>query len=122
LCGFLIKIKPSFKYFFYCTLYNLKFLNSVFLKSDFVVFEKTLINRFADVKLKIYNLNRVCFSGMSPYTMGLTAHSPWKFRVPTGFGIHHAMNPDPYKGIFGGKKCRDSPIQTQRDCEFVLLL
>jgi 4-aminobutyrate aminotransferase-like enzyme len=57
------------------------------------------------------------FIGMSPYTMGLTAHSSWKFRVPAGFGIHHAMNPDPYKGIFGGKNCRDSPVQTQRNCE-----
>lgn len=24
------------------------------------------------------------------------------------------MNPDVYKGIFGG--CRDSPVQTDRDC------
>ena len=57
---------------------------------------------------------------MSPYTMGLTAHSPWKFKVPAGFGVHHTMNPDPYKGLFGGKNCRDSPVQTQRDCEFAL--
>lgn len=26
------------------------------------------------------------------------------------------MNPDPFKGIWGGKNCRDSPIQTTRDC------
>jgi len=49
--------------------------------------------------------------------MGLTAHSSWKFKVPTGFGIHHTMNPDPYKGIFGGKNCRDSPVQVLRNCK-----
>ena len=27
-----------------------------------------------------------------------------------------AMNPDPYQGLWGGKNCRDSPIQTTRDC------
>ena len=26
------------------------------------------------------------------------------------------MNPDPYRGIWGGKHCRDSPIQTTRTC------
>ena len=32
-------------------------------------------------------------------------------------GIHHIMNPDPYKGLFGGKHCRDSPIQVTRNCD-----
>ena len=27
------------------------------------------------------------------------------------------MNPDPYKGLFGGKHCRDSPIQVTRNCD-----
>ena len=27
---------------------------------------------------------RNAYHGMSPYTMGLTAHSTWKFSVPTG--------------------------------------
>lgn len=27
------------------------------------------------------------------------------------------MNPDPYNGIWGGKNCRDSPVQTTRNCE-----
>lgn len=26
------------------------------------------------------------------------------------------MNPDVYKGIWGGNKCRDSPVQTDRTC------
>lgn len=54
---------------------------------------------------------------MSPYTMGLTAHGPWTFKVPTAFGVHHVMNPDPYKGLFGGRKCRDSPVDIDRSCD-----
>ena len=26
------------------------------------------------------------------------------------------MNPDPYKGLFGGSYCRDSPVQALRQC------
>lgn len=26
------------------------------------------------------------------------------------------MNPDPFKGLWGGAKCRDSPVQTSRKC------
>jgi alanine-glyoxylate transaminase/(R)-3-amino-2-methylpropionate-pyruvate transaminase len=33
--------------------------------------------------------------------MGLTAHSTWKYSVPMGFGIHHALNPNPYRGPYG---------------------
>lgn len=56
------------------------------------------------------------YHGMSSQTMGLTSMSTWKYSVPSGFGIHHAMNPDVYNGIWGGKHCRDSPVQTNRDC------
>lgn len=44
---------------------------------------------------------RNAYHGMSPYTMGLTAHSTWKYNVPHGGGVHHAVNPDPYRGPFG---------------------
>jgi len=59
---------------------------------------------------------RNAYHGMSPATMGLTAHSTWRYNLPTSFGVHQAMNPDPYRGIWGGKHCRDSPIQTTRTC------
>lgn len=60
---------------------------------------------------------RNAYHGASPITMGLTAHSTWKFPLPlSSTGIHHAMNPDVYKGLWGGKYCRDSPIQTDRQC------
>ncbi len=44
--------------------------------------------------------------GASPYTLGLLGHSTWKNSVPSSFGHVHAMNPDPYTGLFGGKNCR----------------
>ncbi|KAG8225174.1 hypothetical protein J437_LFUL006699 [Ladona fulva] len=57
------------------------------------------------------------YHGMSPYVMGITALSTWKFNVPIGGGIQHTMNPDVYRGPWGGSKCRDSPIQTTRQCD-----
>ena len=36
--------------------------------------------------------------------------------MPSGFGISSVMNPDVYKGKWGGKNCRDGPAQTLRDC------
>ncbi|XP_058457742.1 alanine--glyoxylate aminotransferase 2, mitochondrial isoform X2 [Malaya genurostris] len=61
---------------------------------------------------------RNAFHGASPYTMGLTAHSTWRYPLPgISNGIIHAMNPDPYSGIWGGNNCRDSPVQTTRHCD-----
>ncbi|ESO84459.1 hypothetical protein LOTGIDRAFT_132142 [Lottia gigantea] len=60
---------------------------------------------------------RNAYHGASPYLMGLTAMSTWRFNTPTGFGIHQVMNPDPYRGPWGGKNCRDSISQTDRDCD-----
>lgn len=59
-----------------------------------------------------------CYHGVSGILQGLTALSAARFsNVPAGHFIHHAMCPDVFKGIWGGKKCRDSPVQTQRSCE-----
>ncbi|MBI3877792.1 MAG: aminotransferase class III-fold pyridoxal phosphate-dependent enzyme [Verrucomicrobia bacterium] len=41
------------------------------------------------------------YHGGSQSTMGLTAHSTWKFNVPHSFGIHHAVMPDTFRGQFG---------------------
>jgi alanine-glyoxylate transaminase/(R)-3-amino-2-methylpropionate-pyruvate transaminase len=43
---------------------------------------------------------RNCYHGGSMSTMGLTAHSSWKFNVPHSFGVHHALAPDPYRGPY----------------------
>lgn len=32
---------------------------------------------------------RNAYHGMSPYVMGITAHSTWKFEIPANQGIHH---------------------------------
>jgi len=47
---------------------------------------------------------RNAYHGGSQFTMGLTAHGTWKYPTPQGFGIHHALNPDPYRGPFASHK------------------
>jgi len=44
---------------------------------------------------------RNAYHGGSPSSMGLTAHSSWKFNVPHSFGVHHAIAPYPYRGPYG---------------------
>lgn len=36
---------------------------------------------------------RNAYHGMSPYTMGITNLSTWKYNIPTAFGIQTVMNP-----------------------------
>jgi len=33
--------------------------------------------------------------------MGTTGNRGWKFNVPHSFGVHHAITPDPYSGLWG---------------------
>ncbi|GJM88883.1 hypothetical protein PR202_ga05459 [Eleusine coracana subsp. coracana] len=40
------------------------------------------------------------YHGNAAGTMGATAQSNWKFNV-VQTGVHHALNPDPYRGAFG---------------------
>uniref|UniRef100_A0A452ZCH8 Uncharacterized protein n=1 Tax=Aegilops tauschii subsp. strangulata TaxID=200361 RepID=A0A452ZCH8_AEGTS len=40
------------------------------------------------------------YHGNAAATMGATAQSNWKFNV-VQTGVHHALNPDPYRGAFG---------------------
>ncbi len=44
---------------------------------------------------------RNSYHGGGASTMSLTAHHTWKFNVPHSFGVHHALTPDPYRGIYG---------------------
>ena len=44
---------------------------------------------------------RNAYHGGNASGMGLTAHSTWKFNIPHSFGVHHAMTPDPYRGVWG---------------------
>ncbi|OQR76350.1 alanine--glyoxylate aminotransferase 2 [Tropilaelaps mercedesae] len=60
---------------------------------------------------------RNAYHGMNPYCSSLCAVSSYKRPLPGNFGVHHAMNADPYRGLWGGKACRDGPIQTDRHCD-----
>jgi alanine-glyoxylate transaminase/(R)-3-amino-2-methylpropionate-pyruvate transaminase len=42
------------------------------------------------------------YHGGSPSSMGLTSHHTWKFPQQASQGVHHAMNPDPYRSPFAG--------------------
>ncbi|KAL4283992.1 hypothetical protein GQ457_16G028490 [Hibiscus cannabinus] len=42
------------------------------------------------------------YHGNAAGTMGATAQSIWKFNVIQS-GVHHAVNPDPYRGVFGSE-------------------
>jgi alanine-glyoxylate transaminase/(R)-3-amino-2-methylpropionate-pyruvate transaminase len=44
---------------------------------------------------------RNAYHGMSPSAMGLTAQHTWKYPVPQGMGIRHALNPNQYRGHWG---------------------
>jgi len=44
---------------------------------------------------------RNAFHGSIASTMGLTAHSTWKYNYPHSFGVQHAIAPDPYRGPWG---------------------
>lgn len=53
---------------------------------------------------------RNAYHGGIASAMGLTAHSTWKFNSPHSFGVHHARNPDPYRGPWGrDDQGRDDP-------------
>jgi len=41
------------------------------------------------------------YHGGNALTMGLTAHRTWKYNVPHSFGVHHAIVPDSYRGLWG---------------------
>jgi alanine-glyoxylate transaminase/(R)-3-amino-2-methylpropionate-pyruvate transaminase len=44
---------------------------------------------------------RNAYHGGSTLTMGATGNRGWKFNVPHSFGVHHAITPDPYRGVWG---------------------
>ncbi len=64
-------------------------------------------NDLAILMARIYTGNhdvialRNCYHGGSMFSMGLTSHHTWKFPVAQGFGVHHALCPDRYRGPWG---------------------
>ena len=55
------------------------------------------------------------YHGGSQSTMGLTSHHTWKFNVPHGFGVQHAILPDLYRGPHG----KDDPEAGRKYAEDV---
>jgi alanine-glyoxylate transaminase/(R)-3-amino-2-methylpropionate-pyruvate transaminase len=45
---------------------------------------------------------RNAYHGGNAIGMALTSHSTWKFNVPHSFGVHHAIAPDSYRGVYAG--------------------
>lgn len=97
-----------------------------YLQVVYVVNSGSEANDLALFLARLYTNNfeiisfRNCYHGMSPYMMGTTALSTWRYNVPVSFGVHHAMMPDVYNGIWGGKHCRHSLVQTTRHCDCCL--
>ncbi|KAI5072715.1 hypothetical protein GOP47_0013110 [Adiantum capillus-veneris] len=44
---------------------------------------------------------RNAYHGLSAATMGAAGLHTWKHGVAQGFGVHHALNPNPYRGVHG---------------------
>jgi alanine-glyoxylate transaminase/(R)-3-amino-2-methylpropionate-pyruvate transaminase len=57
------------------------------------------------------------YHGAGPFVTSLTSLSTWKYPVPGNSGFLQAINPDVYRGPWGGANCRDSIAQTQRSCQ-----
>jgi alanine-glyoxylate transaminase/(R)-3-amino-2-methylpropionate-pyruvate transaminase len=86
------------------------------LKVVYLVNSGSEANDLAILMARAYTQNydvvalRNAYHGGSAGTMGLTAHSTWKFNVPHSFGVHHALAPDPYRGPWG----HDDPLAGQK--------
>ena len=95
------------------------------LKCVYFVNSGTEANDMAMMMARLYTGNhellsfRNSYHGMSMATMGITGQGTWKYKLPgINMNVHNIMNPDPYRGIYGGNKCRDSPVQVLgRDCD-----
>src|SRR2546430_399137 len=76
------------------------------LKVCYFVNSGTEANDLALLMARAYTGNyyvvalRNAYHGGNVSGMGMTAHSTWKFNVPHSFGVHHAITPDPYRGLW----------------------
>ncbi|XP_044520323.1 alanine--glyoxylate aminotransferase 2, mitochondrial isoform X2 [Gracilinanus agilis] len=59
---------------------------------------------------------RGAYHGASPSTLGLTSVGAFKPRTASGSSCQTTMCPDVFRGPWGGSQCRDSLVQTIRQC------
>ena len=77
------------------------------LKCVYFVNSGSEANDLALLMARLYTGNfdiialRNAYHGGIASTMGLTAHSTWKFNAPHSYGVHHAIAPDRYRGPWG---------------------
>jgi alanine-glyoxylate transaminase / (R)-3-amino-2-methylpropionate-pyruvate transaminase len=77
------------------------------LKVAYFVNSGTEANELAFLMARLYSGNydmialRNAYHGISESTLGALGLHTWKYNVPSGFGVHHAMNPEKYRGKFG---------------------
>src|SRR5215468_9527464 len=77
------------------------------LKCVYFVNSGSEANDLALMMARLYTGNydvialRNAYHGDNASGMSVTAHSTWKFNVPHSFGVHHAVAPDPYRGLYG---------------------
>jgi alanine-glyoxylate transaminase/(R)-3-amino-2-methylpropionate-pyruvate transaminase len=89
------------------------------LKACYFVNSGSEANDLALLMARAYTANydvialRNAYHGGNSSGMAATGHSTWKYNVPHSFGVHHALAPYPYRGIYGyddadaGKKYAD---------------
>lgn len=76
------------------------------LKVVYFVNSGTEANELAMLMARLYSGSlgmialRNAYHGGSSNTIGLTALNTWKYPIPQG-EIHHVLNPNPYRGVFG---------------------
>lgn len=68
----------------HCFFQVVYFVNSGSEANDLALFLARLYTR----NFEIISF-RNAYHGMSPYLMGTTALSTWRFNVPVSFGVHH---------------------------------
>jgi alanine-glyoxylate transaminase/(R)-3-amino-2-methylpropionate-pyruvate transaminase len=77
------------------------------LKACYFVNSGSEANDLAILMARAYTGNfdiialRNAYHGGNHATMGITAHGTWKYNIPQAFGVHHALAPYPYRGIWG---------------------
>ncbi|KAH0540817.1 alanine--glyoxylate aminotransferase 2, mitochondrial [Cotesia glomerata] len=59
------------------------------------------------------------YHGGTLATQAATGLSVAKYPVPQANGFTHIMNPDVYKGPWGGSQCRDCPVSHGKNCQCV---
>ncbi|XP_007048074.2 PREDICTED: alanine--glyoxylate aminotransferase 2 homolog 1, mitochondrial [Theobroma cacao] len=81
------------------------------LKVVYFVNSGSEANELAMLMARLYTGNlgmislRNAYHGGSSSTIGLTALNTWKYPIPEG-EIHHVVNPDPFRGVFGSDATR----------------